>query len=59
MGAMTSTKKNQELSLDIVHDVVAKWRRIRMLTIVDDFTRESIQIAADTSLDRRQVCEER
>jgi putative transposase len=44
---MALTKKNQEWSLDFVHDVLANGRRIRMLTVVDDFTRESIKIAVD------------
>lgn len=56
--AMTLTKKNQEWSLDFVHDVVTNGRRIRMLTVVDDFTRESIKITVDTSLNGRRVCEE-
>jgi putative transposase len=56
--AMALTKKNQEWSLDFVHDVLANGRRIRMLTIVDDFTRESIKIAVETSLNGRRVCEE-
>jgi putative transposase len=55
---MALTKKNQEWSLDFVHDVLESGRRIRMLTVVDDFTRESIKIAVDTSLNGRRVCEE-
>ena len=55
---MALTKANQEWSLDFVHDVLANGRRIRMLTVVDDFTRESIKIAVDTSLNGRRVCEE-
>lgn len=58
MVAMALTKKNQEWSLDFVHDVLANGRRIRMLTVVDDFTRESIKIAVDTSLNGRRVCVE-
>ena len=56
--AMALTKKNQEWSLDFVHDVLANGRRIRMLTVVDDFTRESLKITVDTSLNGRRVCEE-
>lgn len=55
---MSLTKKNQEWSLDFVHDVLANGRRIRMLTVVDDFTRESIRITVETSLNGRRVCEE-
>ena len=56
--AMELTRANQEWSLDFVHDVLANGRRIRMLTVVDNFTRESIRIAVDTSLNGRRVCEE-
>ena len=56
--AMTLTKKNQEWSLDFVHDVLANGRRLRMLTVVDDFTRESLKIAVDTSLNGHRVCKE-
>lgn len=55
---MELTKKNQEWSLDFVHDVLANGRRIHMLTVVDDFTRESIKIAVDTSLNGQRVCAE-
>jgi len=56
--AMALTRKNQEWSLDFVHDVLANGRRIRMLTVVDDFSRESIKIAVDTSLNGQRVCKE-
>jgi putative transposase len=56
--AMALTKKNQEWSLDFVYEVLANGRRIRMLTVVDDFTRESIKITVETSLNGRRVCEE-
>lgn len=55
---MPLTKANQEWSLDFVHDALANGRRIRMLTVVDDFTRESLKITVDTSLSGRRVCEE-
>jgi putative transposase len=56
--SMPLTKKNQEWSLDFVHDALINGRRIRMLTVVDDFTRESIKITVDTSLNGARVCEE-
>jgi len=56
--AMELIKKNQEWSLDFVHDVLANGRRLRMLTVVDDFTRESIKITVDTALSGKRVCEE-
>jgi putative transposase len=56
--SMPLTKANQEWSLDFVHDALTNGRRIRMLTVVDDFTSESIKIAVDTSLSGRRVCDE-
>jgi putative transposase len=55
---MPLVRMNQEWSLDFVHDALADGRRIRMLTVVDDFTRESIKITVDSSLSGRRVCEE-
>ena len=52
------TQKNQEWSLDFVHDATADGRRIRLLTIVDDFTRESLKIVVDTSLNGKRVRDE-
>ena len=49
---------NQEWSLDFVHDALADGRRIRMLTVVDDFSRESLKIIVETSLNGRRVRDE-
>ena len=56
--AMPLTRINQEWSLDFVHDVLADGRRIRILTVVDDFSRESLKIVVDTSLSGRRVRDE-
>jgi putative transposase len=49
---------NQRWSLDFVSDVLADGRRLRVLVVVDDFTRECLALVADTSLSgRRVVCE--
>ena len=56
--AMPLRRINQEWSLDFVHDALANGRKIRLLTVVDDFTRESIKITVDTSLNGHRVCEE-
>ena len=37
-------------SLDFVMDTLANGRRFRILTLVDDFTRECIALVVDTSL---------
>jgi putative transposase len=55
---MPLTRINQEWSLDFVHDALANGRRIRLLTIVDDFTRESLKIVVDTSLNGHRVRDE-
>ena len=41
---------NQHWALDFVSDALSWGRKIRMLTIVDAFTRESLAIEVDTSL---------
>jgi putative transposase len=41
---------NQRWSLDFVSDTLTDSRRFRMLTVVDDFTRECVTLVADTSL---------
>jgi hypothetical protein len=41
---------NERWSLDFVHDTFGARRRLRALTIVDDFTHESLAIIVDTSL---------
>lgn len=41
------TGPNQVWSMDFVSDALADGRRIKVLTIVDDFTRESIDLVAD------------
>jgi len=41
--------------MDFVHDILMDGRRIRMLTVVDDHSRESLVIEVDTSLSGRRV----
>ena len=41
---------NQRWSLDFVADTLADGRRFRVLTVVDDFTRECLALVVDTSL---------
>jgi len=52
-GAVTrpaATKPNQRWSMDFVSDCVSRGKVIRMLTLVDDCTRECPVIEVDTSL---------
>lgn len=46
---------NQRWSLDFVHDRMENGRSLRMLTVVDDHTRECLWIEADTSLSGTRV----
>lgn len=41
---------NQRWSLDFVHDRLANGRNIRVLTVIDDFSRESVALEVGTSL---------
>ena len=43
------TVANQEWALDFVHDAVASGRSIRVLNVIDAYTRESLAMEVDTS----------
>ena len=43
-------RANHRWSMDFVADALANGRRIRVLTVIDDFTRESLATEVDTSL---------
>lgn len=53
--AATLTAPNQEWAIDFMADGLATGRGLRMLTVVDSFTRECLAIEADTSLSSRRV----
>lgn len=46
---------NERWSLDFVHDVTRNGRKIRVLNVIDDFTRECLSIEVDTSLGGERV----
>ena len=46
----TPNQGNQRWSMDFVSDSLASGRKIRVLTVVDDFTRECLALEVDTSL---------
>ena len=46
---------NQRWSMDFLADTLADGRRLRVLTVVDDFTRKCLAIEADTSLPGARV----
>jgi hypothetical protein len=45
----TYTAANHEWALDFVHDAVACGRSIRVLNVIDAYTRESLAMEVDTS----------
>lgn len=49
---------NRRWSLDFVSDALAGGRRLRIPAVVDDFTRECLALAADTSLSGRRLARE-
>jgi len=50
--------RNLRWSLDFVADTLVSGRRFRILTLVDDFTRECLGLVADTSLTGLRVVHE-
>lgn len=50
-----ATAPGQRASMDFMHDVLADGRRIRMFTLVDDYSRECLAIEVDTSLSGQRV----
>jgi putative transposase len=49
------TSANQEWALDFVHDAVECGRAIRVLSVVDAYTRECLALEVDTSFASRRV----
>ena len=49
---------NQRWSLDFASDALSDGRRLRILIVVDDFTRECLALVADTSLGGVRVARE-
>ena len=52
---VAATMPNDTWSMDFVFDALANGRRIKTLTIVDDFTRESVDIAVDHGISGAHV----
>ena len=49
---------NQRWSLDFVSDAFTDGRRFRILTVVDDFTKENVALVPDTSISGLRVTRE-
>jgi putative transposase len=49
------TRPNQQWALDFVHDRIGDGRALRVLTIIDEFTRECLATEVDTGISSRQV----
>ena len=49
---------NQRWSLDFVSDALSWGRRLRILCVVDDFTREALALVVDTSIGGRRLVRE-
>ena len=52
---LARTAANQEWALDFVHDVVECGRAIRVLSVVDAYTRECLALEVDTGFASRRV----
>jgi putative transposase len=50
--------RNQRWSLDFVSDTLVSGRKFRVLTVVDDFSRECVAVVVDTSLSGIRVARE-
>lgn len=48
---------NENWSMDFVHDRLENGRRLKVLTIIDDFSKKSPALVVDRSITGRMVCE--
>ena len=57
MSMDVAVRPNQRWSMDFVSDKLADGRSFRMLTVVDQFTRECVALEADRSMTGKKVAE--
>jgi putative transposase len=50
-----ATRPNERWSVDFLHDTLANGRQIRIMTLIDDFTREALALEVDFSLPTMRV----
>ena len=55
MGRVTATHRNECWSMDFMSDELYNGQRIRLLTLVDNYTRESLAIEVDQHLSGQRV----
>jgi putative transposase len=55
---LVEAKPNARWSIDFVHDQLASGRRLRILNVVDDVTKECLAAVADTSISGKRVARE-
>jgi putative transposase len=53
--SLAAAEPNQQWAIDFVHDKLASGRTIRVLTVVDTFTRECLALEVDSSLPSGRV----
>ena len=49
-------RANEQWALDFLEDALASGRKIRLLSVIDVFTREALALEVDTSLPGRPSC---
>jgi len=52
------SKANQEWAMDFVHDAAGNGQQLRFFTLVDQYTRECLALAVDTSMPSQRVIRE-
>jgi putative transposase len=55
---LVEVRPNARWSLDFVHDQLSNGRRLRILNVIDDVTKECLAAVADTSISGRRVARE-
>jgi putative transposase len=55
LTAQMLSRANQEWGLDFVHDVLETGQRVRVLSVLDAYTRECLALEVDTSFASRRV----
>ena len=53
---INAQRPNEHWAMDFVHDSLWNGRKLRSLNIIDVFTKESLQIEIDTSINGTRVC---